>query len=123
MLRPPLRWPPAFCRRMAGQAAFVRFRLRHRLSEESGRTWELSGTARIRTENQGIMLTTSTFAAPFGFVVWTIPSPCGVCRLVSTPSAGWRLGSGLAWLLRVVAFPEFGRFYRSLLRKRPQQPV
>lgn len=33
-----------------------------------------SGTARTRTENQGIMLTTSTFAAPFGFVVWTIPS-------------------------------------------------
>lgn len=34
-----------------------------------------------------------------------------VCRLVSTPSACWRLGSGLAWLLPAVAFPEFGRFY------------
>ena len=33
-----------------------------------------SGTARTRTENQGIMRTTTAFAAPFEFVVWTIPS-------------------------------------------------
>src|SRR5215211_36234 len=33
-----------------------------------------SRTGRTRTCNQGIMHTTSTFAAPFEFVVWTIPS-------------------------------------------------
>ena len=39
-----------------------------------------------------------------------------------------RLGSGLAWLVRAVAFPEFGRFYgsprRAASRRRtPPQPV
>jgi hypothetical protein len=45
---------------------------------------------------------TAAFAAPCGFVGWTIPSPSaeGACRLVSTPSSrrawlGLRLGSGL----------------------------
>ena len=53
-----------------------------------------TGTGRIRTCNQGIMLPTSAFAALFRFVVWTIPSrrmlrtsTCRVCRLASTPSA------------------------------------
>lgn len=33
-----------------------------------------NGTGRIRTCNQGIMRSTSTFAASFEFVGWTIPS-------------------------------------------------
>ena len=55
---------------------------------------QFTGTGRIRTCNQGIMLPTSAFAALFRFVVWTIPSRkipefrfVRVCRLASTPSA------------------------------------
>jgi hypothetical protein len=48
-----------------------------------------SGPGRIRTFDQAVMLPAAAFAAPFGFVGWTIPSPAmGACRLVSTPSAG-----------------------------------
>ena len=57
-------------------------------------SFNVTGTGRIRTCNQGIMLPTSAFAALFRFVVWTIPSrqllnfsTCRVCRLASTPSA------------------------------------
>lgn len=41
------------------------------------------GTGRIRTCNQGIMHPTSAFAAPFGFVVRTIPSGGGSACLPS----------------------------------------
>jgi hypothetical protein len=65
--------------------------------------YSYSGPGRIRTCDQTVMHPTTAFAAPFGFVVWTIPSPSkGACRLVSTPSRRfietlW-LGSGLPYL-------------------------
>ena len=34
----------------------------------------IGGPGGARTLDQRIMLTTTAFAAPFGFVVWTIPS-------------------------------------------------
>ena len=50
------------------------------------------------------------------------PFTLRVCRLVSTPSAVWQLGSGLACFLRSLAFPEFDRFYQDPVRLtcRPQ---
>ncbi len=50
------------------------------------------------------------------FVVWTVPSPwpsqaLGATRPVSTPSPNRGLGSGLAWGLSPLAFPDFERFY------------
>jgi len=46
-----------------------------RLGAAESRSIEsINRTGRIRTCNQGIMPTTSVFTAPFGFVVWTIPS-------------------------------------------------
>jgi len=35
----------------------------------------LHGPGWIRTSDLSVMPPTSAFAAPFGFVVWTIPSP------------------------------------------------
>ena len=69
------------------------------------------------------MLATSTFAAPFGFVVWTIPSlyASAVWSLHLLPRG--QLGSGLACLFREVAFPEFDRFYWDPRYRRFQQPV
>src|SRR6187397_3374613 len=57
---------------------------------------------------------TSAFAAPFGFVVWTIPSPArGACHLVSTPSLLRELGSGSPCLYDK-GFPEFDRLYTGV---------
>lgn len=52
------------------------------------------------------------------------PFTLRVCRLVSTPSAVWQFGSGLACFLRSLAFPEFDRFYRDpeCPTCRPQDP-
>lgn len=91
-----------------------------------------SGTARTRTENQGIMLATSAFAAPFGFVVWTIPSlyVSAVWSLhllpdivVKTTPAAW-LGISMSARnesARNEAFPEFGRFYSTPRRRASPQ--
>ena len=43
-------------------------------------------TGGIRTHNQGIMRTTSAFAAPFGLVVWTIPSGCAPANRLPRPN-------------------------------------
>jgi hypothetical protein len=70
-------------------------------------------------------LTRSRFSYHFGFrrrlsafVVWTVPSPwpsqaLGATRPVSTPSPNRGLGSGLAWGLSPLAFPDFERFYSA----------
>jgi hypothetical protein len=61
------------------------------------------------------MLPTSAFAAPFGFVGWTVPSPQeGACHPVSTPSRR----NLRAWLGITTphssGFPEFGRIYQQI---------
>jgi hypothetical protein len=55
------------------------------------------GPGWIRTNDQSVMLTTTTFVASFEFVVWTVSSSLrDVRRSVSTPSwSKTRLGSGL----------------------------
>ena len=73
------------------------------------------GPGRIRTCDQAVMPPTSAFAAPFGFVGWTVPSPqWGACHPVSTPS--WDYSQ--AWLGIATpygsGFPEFGRIYQQI---------
>jgi hypothetical protein len=70
-------------------------------------------------------LARSRFSYHFGFrrrlwafVVWTVPSPwpsqaLGATRPVSTPSPNRGLGSGLAWGVSPLAFPDFERFYSA----------
>jgi hypothetical protein len=74
-----------------------------------------------------LCIPSTAFAAPFGFVGWTIPSPDGVsvapqgaCRLVSTPSPV--TDQDLArdyptYVLVGLGFPEFDRYH---LRVSPQ---
>ena len=73
-----------------------------------------SGPGRIRTCDQTVMHPTSAFAAPFGFVGWTIPSP----RHGGLPSSLYtfpRLGAWLGITLSCdVGFPEFGRIYQEI---------
>jgi hypothetical protein len=75
----------------------------------------MCGPGRIRTCDQAVMPPTTAFAAPFGFVGWTVPSPQrGACRPVSTPS---RIKI-LAWLGITISyrpgFPEFDRIYQPI---------
>jgi hypothetical protein len=57
---------------------------------------------------------TTAFAAPFGFVGWTIPSPLwGACRLVSTPSSLPEAWLGIT-ISCDVGFPEFDRCHLKI---------
>jgi len=58
---------------------------------------------------------TTAFAAPFGFVGWTIPSPSSPRGLPSSLYTFLiqRLGSGLPYLVDL-GFPEFGRFHLKI---------
>ena len=62
----------------------------------------ICGAGGIRTPNQSIMLTTSVFTAPFGFVVWTLPSSF---RMLSVKS----LHLHLAMLGSVLPFQKLHR--------------
>lgn len=63
-------------------------------------------------------LTTSAFAAAVrrlwsGLSLRHDPSALGAARPVSTPSPYRGLGSGLAWGMSPLAFPDFERFYST----------
>ena len=76
-----------------------------------------SGPGRIRTYGQPVMHPTTAFAAPFGFVGWTIPSPpsktlgCLPSSLYTFPIRAW-LGITISSNVSIgcdLGFPEFDR--------------
>ncbi len=91
---------------MAPEAPFIEERVIRKVGDEvidcnrSGKKEKKNGSPGIRTRDQPVMHPTATFAAPFGSVGWTIPSPREPGRLPSSlytfPGSG--LGSGLPGL-------------------------
>ncbi len=64
------------------------YKTTHPIDEISGPTW-------IRTTDRPVMHPTTAFAAPFGFVGWTIPSPS---KLRGLPSSLYTFLIKEAWL-------------------------
>ena len=100
---------------MAERECWRCFERRERLSGTS-----LVGPEGLEPPTKGLCYSTSAFAAPFGFVVWTFSSlygsPIKSLHLPVIALGDGGLGSGLAYRLSESAFPEFERFYLATVR-------
>ena len=70
------------------------------------------GPEGLEPPTKGLCVPATTFAAPFGFVVWTVSS-LYVFAVQSLHLPQMRLGSGLAYPFLDLAFPEFDEFYQG----------
>ena len=76
----------------------------------------LVGPPGVEPGTNGLCVPATAFAAPFGFVVWTVSCLYDPpVQSLHLPGKAW-FGSGLPECMRTGGFPEFERFYSGRFR-------